>query len=375
MPKQDRNETRYPGVYFIMGQAISDGRPERIYYVRYRKDGRQVDEKVGRQSPPDAMTAAKASQIRVERIRGQDSNKEQREKRTWTMNRLWEEYAGQHSQGKGLDVDKGRFDLHVKPKLGNKSPDSVRTLDIDKLAGSLYREGKAAQTVKHVLALVKRLINFGVDKGLIDPPNIRKLKIELPKVDNEVTEDLTHKELSKLFKVLDEEPDQVLADVMRVALATGMRRGEIVSLKWPDLNFERETIFIRDPKGGKSQSIPMNAAAREILGRQVKRGLFVFCGQNGQPLNWGIYRKLREIKKKAGIPEDFRPLHGLRHVFASSLASSGQVDLYVIQKLLAHKSPQMTKRYSHLRDEALRKGSDVASGLFLKNGTHDAKEN
>ncbi len=135
-----------------------------------------------------------------------------------------------------------------------------------------------------------------------------------------------------------------------------------------------ETIFIRDPKGGKSQSIPMNTAAREILGRQVKRGVFVFCGKTGQPLNWGIYRRLKKIKETAGLPEDFRPLHGLRHSFASGLASSGKVDLYVIQKLLGHKSPQMTRRYSHLRDEALRRGADVASGLFMKNGTNDTRE-
>jgi len=54
------------------------------------------------------------------------------------------------------------------------------------------------------------------------------------------------------------------------------------------------------------------------------------------------------IKKAAGLPKDFRALHGLRHVYASMLASSGQVDLYTIQKLLTHKSPAMTQRYAHL---------------------------
>lgn len=77
-----------------------------------------------------------------------------------------------------------------------------------------------------------------------------------------------------------------------------------------------------------------------------------------------INKQVNRIKKRAGLPPDFRALHGLRHVYASMLASSGQVDLYTLQKLLTHKSPQMTQRYAHLRDEALRKASDLAGDLI-----------
>jgi len=73
---------------------------------------------------------------------------------------------------------------------------------------------------------------------------------------------------------------------------------------------------------------------------------------------------VNEIKKKAGLPKDFRPLHGLRHVFASMLASSGKVDMYALQKLLTHKSPSMTQRYAHLRDETLKRASALAGDLI-----------
>ena len=56
-------------------------------------------------------------------------------------------------------------------------------------------------------------------------------------------------------------------------------------------------------------------------------------------------------------------LHGLRHVYASTLASSGKVDLYTLQKLLTHKSPLMTQRYAHLRNEALMDASNVISEI------------
>ena len=73
---------------------------------------------------------------------------------------------------------------------------------------------------------------------------------------------------------------------------------------------------------------------------------------------------MNKIKKAAGLPKDFRPLHGLRHFFASMLASSGEVDMYVLQKLLTHKSPQMTQRYAHLRDEALKKAAGLAGSTI-----------
>ena len=57
-------------------------------------------------------------------------------------------------------------------------------------------------------------------------------------------------------------------------------------------------------------------------------------------------------------------MHGLRHVYASMLASSGEVDLYTLQKLLTHKSPLMTQRYAHLRDDALKQASEVAGNII-----------
>ena len=74
-------------------------------------------------------------------------------------------------------------------------------------------------------------------------------------------------------------------------------------------------------------------------------------------------RPIDRIRKAAGLPVGFRPLHGLRHTFASMLASSGDVDLYTLQKLLTHKTGAMTQRYAHLRDDTLRRASDLAGDL------------
>jgi hypothetical protein len=73
-----RTKTDYPGVYYIIGKAVATGKPEKIYYIRYRKDGKLIEEKAGRQFQDD-MTPSKASNLRGLRIEGkQPSNEEKR---------------------------------------------------------------------------------------------------------------------------------------------------------------------------------------------------------------------------------------------------------------------------------------------------------
>ena len=73
---------------------------------------------------------------------------------------------------------------------------------------------------------------------------------------------------------------------------------------------------------------------------------------------------MNKIKEAAALPKGFRPLQGLRHVYASTLASSGKVDMHTLQRLLTHKDPAMTQRYANLGDEALKRAADVAGGIF-----------
>ena len=79
MPKQKRNKTKYPGIYFIDGISNLEGKSEKIFYLLYRKDGKLIEEKAGRQYQ-DCMTAAKAAKLRSLKMAGQKlSNREKRE--------------------------------------------------------------------------------------------------------------------------------------------------------------------------------------------------------------------------------------------------------------------------------------------------------
>ena len=362
MPTLKRQKTNYPGVFFIEGTSLATGKPEKIFYIRYRKAGKMIEEKAGRQS--DDVTPARAALMRAERMHGKkQTRQEARESAAqikWTVDRLWQEYRIQKHDSKGLKVDQSRYTKYLKPGLGAKEPRNIAHLDIDRLRIGLSKTRKP-QTVKHVLALLDRIINFGTNKGLC--PGL-SFKIKLPKIHNKKTEDLTGEQLTALLDVIEQDPNIQAANFMKMALFTGMRRGELFKLQWSDVDFERGFIHLRDPKGGQDQKIPLNMAARELLESHPRTGSpYVFPGRNGGK-RVDINKQVGRIKAAAGLPKDFRALHGLRHVFASLLASSGQVDLYTLQKLLTHKSAAMTQRYAHLRDEALRRASDLAGDLL-----------
>ncbi|MCU0615005.1 MAG: site-specific integrase [Desulfobacterales bacterium] len=353
MPAIKRNKTKYPGVYFIIGQEVGSNRAERIYYITYRRHGRLIEEKAGRQFQDD-MTPARAAQVRADRIRGEQlPNKDRRlaekakkeaEAKRWTIGRLWEEYRRIKPGLKGVVTDQNRFKNYIEPCFGKKDPADIQPLDIDRFRLRTLK-GKSPGTIRNVLELLRRIANFGVNKQLCSG---FKFRIELPRANNEKIEDLSPEQLKRLMKAIAKDPHPQAGPIMKLALYTGMRRGEIFRLNWKDVDFKKGFIHLRDPKGGQDQKIPLNDAARELLlNHERSRSPYVFPGRKGRRRT-DIHKSLNQIKKKAGLPKEFRALHGLRHVYASMLASSGKVDMYTLQKLLTHKSPQMTQRYAHL---------------------------
>jgi len=364
MPVLKRIKTNYPGVFYIQGTSPTTGKPEKIFYIRYRKAGKMIEEKAGRQLQDD-MTPARAALLRAERVQGKKPTRQETRqaaaKIKWTLDRLWQEYIGHKPDTKGFKTDRYRYQKFLQPSFGAKEPKDVTQIETHRLRITLAKT-LSAKTVKNVLELLERVVNFGAKKGLC--PGLR-FKPEHPRVNNQRTEDLSPEQLAKLLQAIEEDHDIIAANFMKMALFTGMRRGELFKLKWEHLDFDKGFIHIIQPKGGKDQIIPMNSAAREILETHPKddNSPFVFPGRGGGQ-RVEIRRPVDRIRKRADLPPDFRPLHGLRHAYASMLASSGKVELHVIQRLLTHATPQMTMRYSHLRDAALRRASDLAGNLI-----------
>lgn len=376
MATSKRVKTKYPGVFYRISQRLGvTNAEEQVFYIVFKKDGKVLEEKVGRQYA-DAMTPAKAARIRAERIEGkrlsrkelkeqQHASRKAESKRN-TIAQIWGLYKDAHPDRK-WNSDISNYVLHLEKAFSLKLPEEIVTLEVDAVGQRMKKAGKSAQTIKHVMGLLRRIIRFGVKKGLCPAIDPAKLYFEMPSVDNVKTESLNQGQLKRYLEALDKEPDQNAASLLRLALATGMRKGALLALQWEDINFEQGFITLRGDvsKKGKTEHIPLPISARTILsGVQRTKSPYVFPGKDGGQRS-SFTRIARRVRDAAGLPKDFRPLHGLRHAYASFLASSGKVDIYTLQKLLTHASPQMTQRYAHLADEALQKAASIADDMLI----------
>lgn len=137
--------------------------------------------------------------------------------------------------------------------------------------------------------------------------------------------------------------------IIMVALHTGLRRGELFSLNWDNIDFRAETITIPRTKSGEIRDVPMNKVVMETLRRVPTRlkSEYLFVSRLGIPINAHNFygRVFKPAVKRAGI-KDFR-FHDLRHTFVSRLAMQG-VSLLANKELMGHKTIAMTQRYAHL---------------------------
>ena len=352
MPRQTRHSTEFSGVYFV--ELANENKS---FFIRYKRNGKSVEERAGRSNEGwDAELAYLLRSERMSVIEFQAGNiqhgSDLKTGRHWTFSKIFEKYLRLRPDLKGRENDIYRFKNYLEMDFADIAPEDLSHGDVERFRHNLQNKGLKPATVGHVLELLRRLANFAVKKNYCRGLSF---KLEMPKVENQKTEDLSQHQLEKLLQVLEEEPDLQVSNLVRMALYTGMRRGELFELCWSDIDFHNKTITVRSGKKGQYPTIPMNEMAEKVLAEHAHvpgSSKFVFPGRNGKKRT-ECKRALLRIRKNAGLPEDFRLLQGLRHVYATMLVSSGKVDLETLQSLLTQKSPLMTQRYAHLLDQSV----------------------
>ena len=372
--KYDR--TRLVGVYTYTPQGRRfQGAPDLCFVITYKKpDGKKVWEKVGFKS--EGYTAPMAAKVRAERVRAMRHGEEvktareiarERQSADRTLSEIGEAYFDS-DRGRALKnpkPDRSRWDRWLVPSLGSKRISSLTELDVQRIKRDM--EGKAPQTIRNTLELLRRVCRWGARHGLCPPLGFT---VELPRCDNERTEYLTNEQAQRLLKVLEEWPRREIARMVEVAMLTGMRRGELFKLQDRDIDRQHHLITLRSPKGKRTTTIPLSQPVDDLLRMQAAwrdtlhpGSPYLFPGRGGR--RRVDCSAVDRIKAAARLPKGFRPFHGLRHNFAVALANSGKADLGLISELLTHKDTQTTRRYAKFLPETKRQASELAASLIL----------
>ena len=180
---------------------------------------------------------------------------------------------------------------------------------------------------------------------------------------------------NKLIETIDNED---IKDITIVAINTGMRQGELITLEWNNINFDQEIITLDNrnhvTKTKRMRTIPMNNHVKEVLSKRLlnKNGSehnYIFT-LNKEPIAQKYFSKnFKKYVIKAKINPKLH-FHSLRHTHASWLVQKG-VSIYVVSRLLGHSTVQTTEIYSHLRRDDLKFATDILDKEFNQDNRGD----
>jgi len=273
-----------------------------------------------------------------------------------TFREMMEKYMREHSKKnksfKSHIRDKSLSD-HLTQFFGDLTVSKISPKLVNEYKTKRRRDGAAPATVNKELHLVGHAYNLAIKEWEWVRENPVG-KVSKEKVNNFIERWLTIEEEVRLLALSPE----WLRDIIVFAINTGLRQGEILNLKWPQVDLFRKTVTILEQKNNDRDTLPLNERTLEVLKSRAKvRHIvsnLVFYNSNGNRIEArNLMRAFYAATKKAKL-EGLR-FHDLRHTFATRLVQAG-VDIYAVQKLGRWKTISMVMRYAHHYPESLRPG-------------------
>lgn len=244
--------------------------------------------------------------------------------------------------------------------MGTYYLQDISPLLIEKYKPKRLSEGVKPATVNRELSVLKRAFNLAINWKMADENPVQKVRfLRQPEPRERI---LTEDEEERLLEASSEH----LRPVILVALRTGMRKAEIVTLRWDQIDMRNREIEVIRTKSGKKRIIPISEDLYEelkLLKEKDGNAEFVFQyadQKTGEKRHLKHFRRSFETACRRAKISSFT-FHDLRHTFASRLVRSG-VDLITVKDLLGHYSVKTTERYTHSNQEQKRKAVELLSG-------------
>jgi integrase len=246
---------------------------------------------------------------------------------------------------------------------------------IDQFQTERLKKGNKPATINRLIATLKHMFTKAIDWNMVEEETLKRVR--RAKMLEENNRRLRYLNKEECQALVNASPNH-LKPIVITALNTGMRKEEILSLKWDNVDLKNDFILLNITKNGERQEIPINATLHYTLAGIIRRVdvPYVFyeeaiVKENGKDVNKGkrygnIRRSFTTACRKANI-RDFH-FHDMRHTFASQLAMAG-IDLTTIKELLGHKTLTMTLRYAHLAPSHKVKAVDVLDNTINETPT------
>jgi len=231
---------------------------------------------------------------------------------------------------------------------------------VEQLQTDIISKGLRPASNNKTLHILKHMFRKAVEWDMVGEDTLKGVrKVQPLKNEGKRLRYLSQEECKDLINACDPH----LRPIVVTALNTGMRRGEILSLKWENVDLKHGFILLDKTKNGERREIPINATLRAVFNDLVRRvdSPYVFYHRKSGEAYQETKRSFKSACRKAGIT-DFR-FHDLRHTFASHLIMAG-VDLTTAKELLGHKDVKMTLRYAHLAPSHKVKALDILDRAF-----------
>jgi integrase len=234
---------------------------------------------------------------------------------------------------------------NLKPFFKGQELQDIGPEDIERYRAKRKADVSLA-TINRELACLKTLFNKAIEWGKLESNPAQKVKkFREANIKERI---LTDSEYRRLV----ENASPQLKPVIIINLNTGMRKNEILSLRWENIDFHKGFIFIEDSKSGRSRRVPINRVVFEALKSIEQKSEFVFFNAETKKHVKDIKTGFKAACRRAGI-KGLR-FHDLRHTAASWMVEEG-IDLVTVSKILGHSSIQMTMRYAHPTPENMKR--------------------
>ena len=338
------------------------------FILQYRFKGREFKKTIGKWPALPLRAARDLARQRYTLLRaGFDPfEKESPETKKCTVEKLCDDFLEhwviKRNKPKSINDTSVRIRSKIKPAFGKKQVDSIRRIDIQKYHSKVTSLNGPVEA-NRCLSLLHKMFECALDWGYLPENGINPASRIQKNPEKSRDVFLDDEGLRRLLEAVEREPNIYVRNGIWIYLLTGLRKMELLSRKWEDLNVDRKLLRFEDTKAGRPFYLPLSdQVLHKFLELKINTitllgNPYIFPGSiPGSPLHDFPRPAWNRIRKKAGLENI--TIHSLRHTVASWLALDG-VSLKKIGGMLNQSSQTITDRYAHLQAEELRGIADA----------------